>query len=179
MIENSIAFAIIPIVLYIIFYFIDKHNDKEIIKNLTENHVVIKTPTAFLWIGIFGSLFCSICLLIMIFFPNGTETWWVFIIFGSFDLLGLYIIFNTLIWKIEIFKDKEYFLYKPLFKTYKINYNDCLYFTKKDNGVLVIKTNTKTVNANAFFTNNEFLPAMLIEHGVKEIKETKKKKTKK
>lgn len=162
-----IVLALIPIILNIILNRIENKNNKNIIKNRANEHITIQTPKAFLWIGSIGSLFCSICLIYMIFFPNGTETWWVYIIFVSFDLLGIYIIFNTLVWKIEIFQTKDYFLYKPLFKTYKIKYEDCLWFIIKDNGVLVIKTNTKTVNANTFFTNYEFLPAMLIKHGVK------------
>ncbi len=174
--ERFIAYALIPIVLYVIFYFVDKQNDKKAIINLEKEHIIIRTPNAFLWIGIIGTLIFSIFILFTI-FPNnisspiGKNIWWVLLIFCSFDLLGIYIIFNTLVWKIEIFKTKDYFLYKPLFKTYKIKYKDCLWFTIKDNGVLVIKTNTKNVNANTFFTNYEFLLAMLVKHGVKEIKE--------
>ena len=35
--ERFIAFALIPVVLYVIFYFIDKHNDKETIRNLEKS----------------------------------------------------------------------------------------------------------------------------------------------
>lgn len=180
-----IMLALIPIILNIIFNRIGNKNSKNIIKNQTNEHITIQTPKAFLWIGIIGSLFCSICIYFLIFpnkifIPVGKHLWWVCIIFVSFDLLGIYIIFNTLVWKIEIFQNKDYFLYKPLFKTYKIKYEDCLWFLIKDNGVLVIKTNTKTVNANTFFTNYGFLPAMLIKHKIKQLQEEpKNKKTKK
>lgn len=179
--ERIIAYALIPIVLYVIFYFVDKQNDKKTIKNIEKEHIIIRTSNTFLWIGIIGTLIFSIFILFTI-FPNnifspiGKNMWWVLLILCFFELLGIYIVFNTLVWKIEIFQTKDYFLYKPLFKTYKIKYEDCLWFIIKDNGVLVIKTNTKTVNANTFFTNYEFLLTMLVKHGVKEIKKEKIKK---
>ena len=88
--ERFIAYALIPIVLYVIFYFVDKQNDKKAIINLEKEHIIIRTPNAFLWIGIIGTLIFSIFILFTI-FPNnisspiGKNIWWVLLIFCSFD----------------------------------------------------------------------------------------------
>lgn len=166
--ERFITFALIQIAVYVIIYFISKEKDDEIIKSIKNEHIIIRTPRLFLLVGIIGISVCTTFIFLMLFYPNGTEAWWVFIIFGSGDLLGMYIISNTLIWKIEVFRNENYFLYrKSPFKTYKIKYEDCLYFQENINkGVLIVKTNKKTVTANMLFTNYECLPAMLIKNGV-------------
>lgn len=177
--EHFIVFSLIQIILFVTFYYIGKNNDKEILKNIEKEHVIIKYPKTYTWVGIADILFCSICLVLMVFFPNGTESWWVFVIFGSFVLLGLAIFLNTLMWRIDIFKNEDYFLYRPLFKTYKIKYDNCLWY-KYEHLNSKIKTTKQTIHIEVGITNLEYLLAMLDEHEIKELtKETQKKKTKK
>lgn len=45
--KRFIAFTIIPIILYGIFYFIDKNNDKEILKIWKKNTLLFELPKHF------------------------------------------------------------------------------------------------------------------------------------
>lgn len=176
--KHFIVFSLIQIILFVMFYYIGKNNDKEILKNIDKEHVIIKYPKAYIWVGIADILFCSVFLFLMIFYPNGTESWWVFVGFGFFDLLGLAIFLNAIMWKIDVFKSKDYFLYRPLFKTYKIKYDDCLWY-KYEYLNSKIKTIKQTIHIEMGITNLEYLLAMLDKHKIKELKkETQKKKTK-
>ena len=43
--------ALIPLLLGILLSSIDRRNSKEIIENLTKEHIVIRLPKAYLWVG--------------------------------------------------------------------------------------------------------------------------------
>lgn len=177
--EHFIVFSLIQIILFLMFYYIGKNNDKEILKNIDKEHVIIKYPKAYIRVGIVDILFCSACLFFMRFFPNGTETWWVYIICISFDLLGIAISLNAFMWRIDIFKSEDYFLYRSLFKTYKIKYDDCLWY-KYEHFNSKIKTTKQTIHIEIGITNLEYLLAMLDKHEIKELKKgNTKEKTKK
>lgn len=53
-----ISIALISIGLSLIFSHIEKNNAKEIIKNLTEEHIIIRLPKAYLWIGYLEMALC-------------------------------------------------------------------------------------------------------------------------
>ena len=160
---------IILIVLSVIIDRIFEHNNKEIIKNLKEEHIVIRLPKAYMWVGVSESAFCVICLILMYYFPNDTADLWVWIGFSVFLLLGLYIISKTLIWKVEIFRSKDYFLYKPFLKPRIIRYDECVSYKFTQN-TFILKTNKKKIRIDNFATNFDFLLAILKQYKVKEIK---------
>lgn len=163
-----VTYIIMNLAVALFIFFVAKSNEKAAKKSKGQKHIIIRTPRTFLWVGIFACVVMSAFLYCMIFYPNGTEQWWVFVIFGAFDLLGIYIIVNTLVWRIDIFKQEDYFLYRPtLFKTHKIKYEDCISYSVKDDSVIIIKTNKKTVTANLIFTNCNALQSMLIKYNIK------------
>ena len=117
----------IPIIIMMLFFLIQELNSKELQKNLTEEHIVIRLSKVYLWIGILDiAVFSTFCF-IMFFFPNDTTTWWVWMIFIFFILLGFCLVCSTLIFKIDIYRNKDYFLYRNIFlKTRKIYYCECI-----------------------------------------------------
>lgn len=93
---------------------------------------------------------------------------------GAFILLFQVIVLGTLIWKIEIFKDQDYFIYRNIFgKKYKIRYDECKCY--KDG----LNTFTLYAIGKRFFIDNKatnfyFLYSMLNKHKVKKIIPKKK-----
>ena len=161
---------LIAIIVGVLFSRIDKSNSEELIKNLTREHVEIHLPKVYFWIGLLVvAVFSTFCF-IMFFFPNGTEAWWVWVIFIIFILGGFYIIFESLFFKIDIFKSKDYFVYKDFFvKTQKIYYCDCISYNRNANA-FVIKTTRNKISMDIHSVNIEILMAMLSKKNVKEIR---------
>lgn len=165
-----IIFTAIPIILGMLLSYIFKRNREEIIKNLKEEHIVIHLPKAYIWVGGIDIAFCFL----IVCFPNDTVSTWVMLGFLGFMLLGFIIVVVNLLWKIHIFRSEEYFIYRTAFgRTYKIQYEDCEYYTNGTN-ILYLKTHKKGFFVDNKASNFEFLLAMLTKHKVKERNEKTK-----
>ena len=162
-----IAPALTFISIRLLFANIEKHNNNELIKNLSKEHIIILLPKAYMWVGFIGVLvFSSFMILMSLDKNNDTATTWVWILFCSFDLLGVSIMVATKTWRIEIFRTKDYFLYRTVFfRTYKILYTECISY-KFDMFSMILKTDKKTFHIDGRSRNFEFLLSMLSTHGV-------------
>lgn len=164
-----LTYSIIGLVVSTLYTSIYKTNVKEVLINLKNEHVTIHLPKLYKWVGLVGSIFFATFLL----FPNDTAVLWVVIGFWIFILLGLYIFVSSLIWKINIFKERDYFLYTNSFGIkYEIHYSNILFY-KDGYNTLRIKTNKKMCFIDNKATNIEFLFAMLKKHKVKEVLQKK------
>lgn len=162
--------AFIPMLLGFLLSHIDKSNSKEIMKSLTEEHIVIRLPKAYLWVGCLVTSFFVTCIFLMSWFPNETVTTWVWILFVLFAFAGIAIVLETQIWKIDIFRSENYFLCRTFpCKTYRTLYSDCVSYRFGAN-TLVLKTKERTFHIDIHTTNFEFLLAMLTLHKIMEIK---------
>ena len=161
--------AIIPIALGILLSNIDKSNSIELFNNLVKEHITIRMPKAYMWVGCLDISFFATCLVLMACFPNGTAVPWVWVLFCLFALLGVAIVLVTAIWKVEIFRHEDYFLLRTVtLRTHKIQYCECISFKLGANS-LTLKTNIGTFHIDCKATNFEFLMAMLTQHKVKGI----------
>lgn len=159
--------ALIPIALGILLSNIDKSNSKELINNLTKEHIIIKMPKAYMWVGCLDISFFATCLALMACFPNGTATLWVWVLFFLLTLLGVAIVLVTMIWKVEIFRHEDYFFLRTVtLRTHKIQYCECISFKLGTNS-LTLKTSKGTFYIDCKVTNFEFLIAMLTQHNLK------------
>lgn len=148
-----------------------ERNCKSVIENLNNEHIVIKLPKIMFLVGCICSAVFSTAIVLMTLFPNDTAAWWVYVIFISFVLLGIYLMTIGMVWKMEVFRNEDYFIYRSVFfKTYKINYADCISYKRTNNTVELITTN-RTFHIDTIATNYEFFMAMLEKHKVKEIKD--------
>ena len=164
------SMVLIVVVIRIIFCIIEKNNGKEIIKNLGKEHITLQLSRIYLWVGVWDILVCSTFILLMILFPNDTAAIWVFILFILFILLGACIIWGAQIWKVDVFTEEDYFLYRTLpYTTYKILYSDCVNY-KWRNNTLILRTKRKKFYIDTYATNFKFLLSMLTKHKVAEIK---------
>lgn len=148
---------------------IDKDNGQEIIKNLEKEHIVIQLPKAYMWVGFLDFVaFCAFAILVAN-DQDASSAAWVWILTCFFILLGVFLIAVTKIWKIEIFRHREYFLYRTAFcRVHKVQYSQCVSYEFKTNN-LVLKTEKRTFYVDNKATNFEFLLIMLSQHKVKEI----------
>jgi len=168
-----LTYSIIGLVVNTLYTNISKTNDNEVLLNLKNEHVTIHLPKLYKWVGLVCSIFSATLFLLMMLFPNDTAAIWVGIEFWIFILLGLYMFVTSFIWKINIFKEKDYFLYTNSFGIkYEIHYSDILFY-KDGYNTLRIKTNKKMFFIDNKATNFEFLLAMLKKHKVKEVLQKK------
>lgn len=170
---DIVSADVIAIAIGLLTTHISRTNRKEMLKNVSNEHVIIRHPKAYIWIGCASIAFSGALIKLMYHFPNDTTTVWAFAVFGVFALMGNYLILAVLIFKIDIYKSKDYFLYRNiLFRTYKIRYCDCVRYERKYND-FVLKTTGKTLRLDCDCTNIDFLISMLKQHEVKELEKRK------
>ena len=168
-----LSLGLIPIVLQLIFFSIYKINVKELIKNLSAEQVVLRLPKAYMWILIIGILFSGALFLMAVFSPDKKGMGWLY--FGCL-FVGIFCAFfalYTLTWKLECFRNEDFFIYRPLFgKGRKIFYHDVEFYRIETSGTggIIIKTKTGRITLDPHVTNKEFFLAVLSKHGVPEKK---------
>ena len=104
---DYIKYFIIGALVIIMFKFV-KMEVKKSESSMNESNFALRQPKIFLWIGIIGTVFLTVC---MIIFPNDTGEWWVYLIFSLSVALGLWLIIYCLKWELNI-KDNE-IIYSP------------------------------------------------------------------
>lgn len=62
--------AIIPAILGINTSSIYKHNSNEFMKSFKKEHIVVRLPEAYRWIGVTGTVVFSLAIVLMILFPT-------------------------------------------------------------------------------------------------------------
>ena len=171
-IENIIQIispTILSIVLAAVDSSIDKANHKELIKNLGKEHIVMRLPKAYIWIGCLSFAFPATCLVLMFCFPNDTVTPWVICGFGLLALTGIGFVLGRILWRIEIFRYKNYILLRTrTLKPRELQYRDCKSFHLGTN-YLKLKTNIGTFYIDCSATNFEILVEMLTQNRVKQV----------
>lgn len=158
--------ALISLMIGFLLSQIDKRNSKGIIEAVSKEHILIRLPKAYLWIGCIEILFFISCMVLMTLFPNETSATWVWVTFGLLILSGVALVLKTLFWRIDVFRRKNYFYIRTLpFRTYKVAFSDCEFY-KYGTNTLTLKTKERTFRIDAHATNFEFLLAMLTQYKV-------------
>ena len=176
MTEAQIAISIlapifISLAVGLLYSKIYQRNCKSVIENLNNEHIIIRLPKAVFLVGCICTTVFATVIVLMTLFPNDTVALWVYVIFIFFVLLGVYLMTIAIIWKMEVFRNEDYFIYRSVFfRTYKINYADCISYKCTKNTVELITTN-RTFHIDTIATNYEFFMAMLKKYKVKEIKD--------
>ncbi len=168
----SLTYTIIGIVMYFLAEKIYADNGNEIIKNLKEEHIIIRLPKVYRWVGLIGAMIVSIGPIIVTAFLNttGSDEPWVITGFGLFTLFGLYIAWAQIFWRIDVYRHGDHFiLVTGLRIKHKIYYSDIIYY-KLGNNYIHIKTKRKFFLIDNKAVCIEFLMAALSTNKVKEIK---------
>ena len=135
LLTRILGFISIPIILRGIVSLIMREKEREMTYNLRKERIVIRPPKVIGWIAVMGMLFCTTVLLIILLYQNGiefpvvfhgTESPVVFLGFFLFDLLGAYLLWITLVWQVEVFKNEDFFILRDYWgRKHKIHYADC------------------------------------------------------
>lgn len=162
-------------VVRLVFYFAHKEKCKDVTwrdisKKFDAEHWVVKGPKS---ISLF---FCFIGLvfLFFVFLPpeitTGGDDTWARIGLLIFSLFNFFMDACVSLWKIELFRDEDWFIYRLLVKKHKIYYDECK-ILKYHNGSIFLKTKTKKISIPSLLINWEILIWMLHNHNVPEIRE--------
>lgn len=167
--------ALIPIVLGFILFSALKENEKELMTNHEKEIIIVRSPRVYLWILLILILFAGTCIFFMIFFPNGVEYHiWVYIIYFIFILMGIFLVVKVLVWRIYVFKNEIYFIYRTIFfKNIKVKYKECLSYASTTN-TIILKINKRKFYIDKYSINFEVFFSMLKKYNIK--REIKKRK---
>jgi len=181
LIIRIIGFALIPIVLRGLTLLAMRQNEKEEASHPLREKIIIRPPKLVCWVAIIGMLFFTAILIILTLFPNGTETVpftgadspFVFLIFSFFDLLGAYLLYAALVWRVEVFKNEDFFILRDYWgRRHKIRYSDCTSYQYRYRGQEIIIRNTvKNFTVTDLLTNCNVLLSALQQHKVKREKD--------
>jgi len=69
---------------------------------IDNENLIIKFPRFVLWLGVISSLFWSALIILMTLFPNDTADYWVYLVFTLFLLLGVWFIWISVAWRVQI-----------------------------------------------------------------------------
>lgn len=150
-----------------------RKNEQEETFSLSKGKVVVSPPRIMGWVAIIGMLFFTAVILIMCFSPNGTETPWVFLAFWLFDLLGGYLLWITLVWQVEVFRDEDFFILRDYWgRKHKICYTDCTsYQYRYHHQEIVIHNRIKNFTISYLLVNYGILVEALQQHNVEREKD--------
>lgn len=169
----GVAFALIGIVLGRIQGRIIDDQFNGLIANLKSEHIVVRLPLIYKWIGITGSIVLVGLLLVGLYFGSDTFEPWVGFVFGGFASMGIYLVWAQSIWRIDVYRDENFFIYVSSFgRTHKISYHDINYFVDGEN-YLKLKVAHKTYFIDNKAVNINFLTLMFHDHKVKKMPNNK------
>ena len=120
------------------------------------------------WVAVIGMLFFTGVILVMILRPNGTERPWVFAGFYLFDLMGAWLLWMTLIWRVEVFRSEDFFVLRDyLGRKHKIRYEDCTgYQFRYHQQEIIVHNRVKHFTVSCLLVNYGTLLAALQQHHV-------------
>jgi len=167
--DKIIIGAVIPIIVTAIFTAIASGNEKERLKNEGASHVLLRMPRAYVWIGGICAAFFTAALVLMLVFPIDEANLAAGIVFGVFVLIGFLLMTAALVWRIDLYIDRDYFTVRGIFGKYRqVRYADCksCEVTQYETVVKCHKGKGRRVSIDPYVANTRYLIAMLEKHGV-------------
>ena len=172
LLTRILGFISIPIILRGIVSLIMREKEREMTYNLRKERIVIRPPKVIGWIAVMEMLFCTTVLLIILLYQNGiefpvvfhgTESPVVVLGFFLFDLLGAYLLWITLVWQVEVFKNEDFFILRDYWgRKHKIHYADCTSYQYRHRGQeILVRCRVKDSTIGCFLVNYEALIAAM------------------
>lgn len=160
--------VLIGIVILIVMRFILTQADKEERDDcVNQTSIIVYLPRAYFWVGLVDSVVFLIFIILATFINNETTSAWVFVLFSAFLLLGVFLMLETLMWKIKVFQKEDYFIYNSIFcKNKKIFYKDCIKFRCTTNE-LIVYAGKRIIFIDMFSINYNAIYIMLVSKKVK------------
>lgn len=135
------ALIMIPIIVFHILLMIKKSNPGIEDKEQTP-HYTVKLPKAFFVIGCFSLVACYCVAIAIVLFVKDNSVIWMLIGIFLFSLLALALLTASVLYRIDVNKEKDYFDYHTSFgRHYTIRYNACSY--KQTENALILYAEKK------------------------------------
>jgi len=152
-----------------LFRYTIRKNSTTIIENLTAEYIVVKLPSVYFWVGFIDIIVFITFVLLSLFSPKviASSHNWVFAVFSFFIILGAILMISTITWRLELFRNNEYFFVRKFLKKEKIYFTDCKCYKYAQNK-LIIYTDEKKYCIYPMCENFEFVLAFLVKHNVKD-----------
>ena len=107
-----VTLPVISVVFWLIARATNNERQKKMSK-MTLTDFAVFAPKSTLWIGLVCMIFFGGCIILMTLFPNDTATWWVYLTFISFFVMGALVTLYAISSKIIVVKDS--IRYTPIF----------------------------------------------------------------
>lgn len=108
---------------------------------------IVRLPKVCLIVGALDAVGFGILLMLMYLFPNNTANLWVYCGFSVFILLGCYLMYSTIAWRIIYSDEMAFFQYRSILFQYKtIRYDECYFQFEKDKLVLEYGEKAKKIH---------------------------------
>jgi hypothetical protein len=116
----------------------------EVISNLGKDHIIVHLPKVYMWVGLACATFFAILLVSSQYFFTETRSTFTDLGFSMFTLLGLLIFVPAFVWRIDVYKSRDYFLIRNSFWiTKKVEYSDITGFSRNDINLSIITKKRK------------------------------------
>ncbi len=181
LIIRILGFTLIPILFCGLSSLVMRENEKEGASSSHTERIIIKPPKVMCLVAAIEMLICTVVLIIITLFPNGTESIpftdadspMVFLIFSLFDLFGVCFLYATLIWRIEVFKNEDFFILRDYWgQRHEIHYSDCTSYQYRHHGQeIIVRNRIKNFTISYLLVNCEFLIAAMQRYNVKREKD--------
>ena len=152
-----------------IFAALTRKNTGDIIENLEKEHIVVRMPVVYIWIGAASVVFWLLCLIIIWIDPPWSigGTWWVQMIFWFFAVFSAVFLLQSALWRLDVFRSEDYFEH-TLFRKRRIRYDEVEYYCDHEwLGSLYVKLQgNKRMLIDPFSTILEFFTMTLDKKGV-------------
>ena len=149
---------------------IKKTSNEDEISDEKKGNYIIRLPDWFFWLTyIYTWFFCS-TFAYCIFIQKDTFTLIGWLLSMPVLLFGVVLYVTGKAWRIEIFKKKDYFIFRNIFfKKYVIYYSECINYRHTENSI-VLKTEKRKIHVSNALNNVSALEMMLYNHQIEQLK---------
>lgn len=160
--------VVISLMLQTISVIVYKKHLKSIIANLNNSHVVVKLPSVYITIGTIDIVVFLAFFLLSFYISPDTSAWWVRALFVLFVLLGILVVLAAAAWRVDVYRDNDYFEIRNMLKKKRIAYEDIINVEIKKSSITVFLDKGK-LRIDPFAVNVEFFLAMINVRKIKTI----------
>ena len=152
-----LVWSIIPIAIYVLYYFAMKKSLASHVANLAKEQFIIRPPRMYVVVGAVSSIFFLGFLIYSIVLKSVLAA----IGFGLFCLPVFGVLWYSIVWKIEVDKDMETLLFRNMFlQTYRIPFDQLLSYEERTQHY-VIYTASKKIEVDLYAPNVLLLLAII------------------
>jgi len=161
---NVLPFFVIPIIIGVAFYSIKNVNAKK--RSIVANdNFTVYLPEFVMWGGVAGLVLFGAIIVLMTMFPNDTAVWWVYTIFFSFMVLGIF--YATYAAKCEVKVVNDTIYVTSYFGKKKVaNFSEIKMVRKGAQAITAYTSKIKLFTIYNYYIGSDMMRTTLNERGI-------------